>query len=114
MNITTYFIVIICVIGIAVGQLLFKVTANLWAQSGELTVKAASFFLFTVFIYGFVSLVWLLALKKIDLGQAYPFMALSFVLVPIGSYLFFNERFSCMYFIGIILIIAGIIFIVRA
>ena len=113
MNIAIYLIIIVCVAGIATGQLLFKLTADLWAQNEVLTVKAGLFFLLTISIYGFFSLVWIWILKKMSLGQAYPFMALSFIFVPIGSYLFFNERFSLLYFIGIILIMVGIIIIVK-
>jgi multidrug transporter EmrE-like cation transporter len=41
-------------------------------------------------------------------------MALSFVLVPLASYAFFGEQFSSSYFIGVSLIVAGIIFCVQS
>jgi len=53
-------------------------------------------------------------LQKSDLGRIYPLMALAFVLVPIGSYLFFQERFNPQYFVGVTLIIGGIIVAVRS
>src|ERR1051325_2072607 len=34
---------------------------------------------------------WMLAIERLEVGFAYPFMALSFVLVPVGATLFFGE-----------------------
>jgi drug/metabolite transporter (DMT)-like permease len=56
--------------------------------------------------------VWLL--QKIELGRIYPVMALAFILVPAGSHLVFGERFQNQYFVGVILIMLGIIVAVRA
>jgi drug/metabolite transporter (DMT)-like permease len=53
-------------------------------------------------------------LRKIPLGQAYPLMALAFVLVPIASYFVLNERFTPQYMIGVALIMVGIVLTVRS
>lgn len=37
---------------------------------------------------------WMLALERTDIGFAYPFMALSFVLVPLAAAFFFEEPIS--------------------
>ena len=34
---------------------------------------------------------WLLAIQRLDLGYAFPFMALSFVLIPVAANLFLGE-----------------------
>jgi len=41
-------------------------------------------------------------------------MALAVVLVPLGSHIVFGERFQYQYFIGVALIMAGIIVAVKA
>jgi multidrug transporter EmrE-like cation transporter len=51
---------------------------------------------------------WMLAVSRLEVGYAYPFMALSFVLVPIGSTLFFGEPLPATQLIGLALIIAGV------
>ena len=51
---------------------------------------------------------WMLAIARLDVGYAYPFVALSFVLVPIGSGALFGEALPATRLIGIALIIAGI------
>jgi multidrug transporter EmrE-like cation transporter len=52
---------------------------------------------------------WMMAIERLDVGYAYPFMALSFVLVPIGSMFLFKEPLPPIQLLGIALIIAGVI-----
>jgi multidrug transporter EmrE-like cation transporter len=51
---------------------------------------------------------WMLAIEKLPVGYAYPFMALSFVLVPIGSLVLFGEKVPPIQFLGLGLIVAGV------
>jgi multidrug transporter EmrE-like cation transporter len=51
---------------------------------------------------------WMLAIERLDVGFAYPFMALSFVLVPLGSTFFFGEALPPIQLLGLALIIAGV------
>jgi drug/metabolite transporter (DMT)-like permease len=57
---------------------------------------------------------WIWVLQKADLGRIYPLMALAFVIVPIGSHLVFGERFPPQYFVGVALIMIGIVVTVRS
>jgi drug/metabolite transporter (DMT)-like permease len=107
---TLYAFALLCVLGIACGQILFKLSANeLTSGNILMNVKAFSYFFIAIIIYGLTSIGWVLILKKIELGRIYPFMALAFIFVPLGSYLFLGERFQPHYYIGIALIVAGII-----
>lgn len=54
------------------------------------------------------SVFWVMAMQKLKLSYAYPFVALSFALVPIASYLFLNERLPPMQLFGVALIVAGV------
>jgi len=49
--------------------------------------------------------------NTLPLGQVYPFMALSFIIVPILSNWFFGEMIVSSYLLGTILIAAGIVVI---
>lgn len=112
---STYLVALLCVFGLAIGQILFKVSAGAWTESGSLfALKTGATLLTAMFLYGATSLAWVWVLQKADLGRVYPLMALAFVLVPFGSYLVFNERFQPQYFIGVALIMAGIVIAVRA
>lgn len=51
---------------------------------------------------------WALALTRLDLSHAYPFMSLSFVFVLVFSALLFNEALTGAKAIGIVLIGVGL------
>jgi len=112
---TTYLIAFLCVVGLAIGQILFKISASALAASGTLfTPKAVVPLVAAVCLYGITSGVWVYVLRKIELGRVYPLMALAFVFVPLGSYLVFGERFQAQYFLGVALIMIGIVITVGA
>lgn len=54
------------------------------------------------------ALSWMLALSKLPLSQAYPFVGLSFVLVPVLSWMAFAEPLSWGKALGMALIVAGV------
>jgi len=110
-----YFIAIICVIGIATGQILFKLSALSLQRSGSFFDPNTMVTLFFAFaLYGITTIAWIWVLQKIELGRVYPLMALAFVFVPIGSHVFFGERFQPQYFVGVAMILTGIIVAVKA
>lgn len=108
-------VALLCVLGLAVGQILFKVSATSLAQTGSFfAFKTATTLVSAMLLYGITSIAWVWVLQKVELGRIYPLMALAFILVPLGSYLVFGEHFSPQYFIGVILIMIGIAIAVSA
>jgi multidrug transporter EmrE-like cation transporter len=57
---------------------------------------------------GLASVCWMLAVERVEVGYAYPFMALSFVLVPLGSMVLFGERLPPLQILGLGLIVTGV------
>lgn len=55
------------------------------------------------------SIMWMLALTKLDLSEAYPYTALAFVLILITSYALFGEPLTAGKVIGTGLIVCGIV-----
>jgi multidrug transporter EmrE-like cation transporter len=51
---------------------------------------------------------WLLAIQRLDLGYAFPFMALSFVLMPVAANLFLGEPLPMAQFVGLGLVLVGV------
>jgi drug/metabolite transporter (DMT)-like permease len=104
-----------CVLAICIGQLLFKrvsieiQAAETWLDAGVFLYAAAAFA-----IYAGATLLWIHVLRAVDLSRAYPLMALSFVIVPIASSWLYGDRLSSVYFVGVILICAGVVVISRA
>lgn len=106
----TYFVALICVLGISIGQILFKYSALCLQRSGSIFSLATLIPLVSAFaLYGVTTIAWVWVLQKIPLGRVYPFMALAFVIVPVGGYFIFSEVFSIQYVIGIVLIVVGIV-----
>jgi drug/metabolite transporter (DMT)-like permease len=54
------------------------------------------------------ALCWMLAMVKLELSHAYPFVSLSFVLVLFLSAVLFGEPLSWAKVLGILLIVAGV------
>lgn len=55
------------------------------------------------------SLCWMAAITKMELSYAYPFVGATFVLVLIGSGLFFGETLTTLRIAGTMLIFLGIV-----
>jgi drug/metabolite transporter (DMT)-like permease len=107
-------IVLLCVVGLAVGQILFKFSAISLSETGSfLAPKTALTLFLAMVLYAIITIAWVWVLQKVELGKAYPFMALAFVLVPLGSHFIFGERFNPQYFAGVALIIIGIVIVVK-
>jgi len=107
-----YLLAVICVMGIAAGQIMFKYSALAINQAGSLfAIQPLLLLSGTMMLYGITSIGWVLILRHAELGKIYPVMALAFVFVPIASYFIFGERFSTGYFAGSALIAAGLVLI---
>lgn len=110
-----YVIALLCVVGIAAGQILFKLSAISLERTGTFFDVKTILILGSAFaLYGLTTIAWVWVLQKIELGKAYPLMALAFVLVPIGSHFILGERFQMQYVFGVILIAFGIMLAVKS
>jgi drug/metabolite transporter (DMT)-like permease len=97
---------------LATGQILFKRAAEsgpplrglaeILGLAGNLYVWAA------LVIYGFATLYWIYLLQQVPLTRAYPFAALSFVLVPAFAWLAFGDAVSLRYACGVACIVVGV------
>ena len=106
---------IICVLCVALGQILFRASALAINESGNYFDAKAVVLLISAFVlYTATCLGWVLILQKTELGKIYPFMALTFVVVPLASYMVFDERFTGQYYFGVVLILSGIVFCSKA
>jgi drug/metabolite transporter (DMT)-like permease len=108
-------VAVLCVVGLAIGQILFKASAASLSVTGSFFALKTLATLFTAMtLYAITSVAWVWVLQKVELGKVYPLMALAFVLVPLGSHFIFGERFQPQYFAGVALIMIGIVVAVRA
>ena len=103
-----YIIAAFCVLGMSIGQILFKYSANSFASNG-INIHGSVYLLIALTIYMVQTFAWVWTLKHISLAKIYPIMAFAFILVPLGSILIFKESYSLSYWIGAFFIVAGII-----
>jgi drug/metabolite transporter (DMT)-like permease len=117
MSIFNLILILICVFGIACGQILFKLASGFFPKSlafNELLSFALNrYFLSALVIYGLATILWIYALKLVPLNVAYPLMSLAFIIVPILSYIFLKEAIEYKTFVGTLVIILGLLITVK-
>jgi drug/metabolite transporter (DMT)-like permease len=67
-----------------------------------------------IFSFALSMLVWLYVLSRVELSIAYPFVALNYVLILLGSHFLFGESVTPVKVIGVAVIVLGIYLIARA
>lgn len=106
---------LLCVCGIAIGQLLFKCTANSLALSGNyLHPRTLLWLLSALLLYGITTFGWIWTLQQGPLSRLYPWMALAFVIVPLLSAVLLGERLQPSYWLGVTMIVTGVSFAIRS
>jgi drug/metabolite transporter (DMT)-like permease len=97
---------------LAAGQILFKRTATplvgLPMPEQLLALLVQPSFYTACLLYAAATVLWVWLLTHIPLSAAYPFVALSFVVVPVASWWFLGEPLDRRYWTGIGLIVAGV------
>lgn len=106
-----YLLLILFSVLLAMGQILFKKAALASNAIEGLFGLLNPWLLAALTLYVFATALWVWVLKTTPLSAAYPFAALGFVLVPLASYLLFQEPISLKYLIGSALIVSGILVI---
>jgi len=96
----------------AAGQLCLKYGVSLLGEGVSMVALIKGIFTPYVFsgfaLYGISSIIYLNVLSRLDLSYAYPFVALSFVMVTVLSWHFLDETLPMLRIIGLALIMAGV------
>jgi drug/metabolite transporter (DMT)-like permease len=104
-------------VGMAGGQLLFKLAALRFAADASLVARLLAllqngFFIAAVLLYGALSVLWVWVLSFTPLSRAYPFVAVAFALTPLIGGLLFAEPLSTRLLVGIAVIAGGLFLVV--
>lgn len=106
------------VASMVVGQTLFKVSSQyivLGDGFHRLLLSLISWqFVLALIFYLFGTLLWVVLLKSVPLSRAYPFVALSFAVLPIVSYVLFSEPINLRYLGGLAVFLSGLYLIATA
>lgn len=118
MSVLNYLFISVTVCGTVIGQLILKygqtslVYPKTWHPKNILLAISHNlfniYFVLALFFALIAALAWSLVIQKMNLSLAYPFMALSYVLIIVLSCLIFKENLTVYQIIGALLIIIGI------
>jgi len=103
------------------GQLFLKYGMTRVGSFGNMPVLEYFFRAFTnipvligFFLYFVSSLFWMIVLSREQLSFAYPLLAVGYVIVVIASIFLFKEHVSFIRWLGVFVIILGVILISRS
>ena len=103
------FATLLCVLGISIGQLLFKKAAAALPAVVSLPALLQNGWLIAALaLYGITTLGWVWILRHAPLHMAYPFMGLAFLIVPTLALTFLGEPLHWRTLAGGALIMAGV------
>ncbi len=63
--------------------------------------------------YGFGAVLWLAVLSRLDLGYAYPLLAVSYILIPLLAHFLLGEAIPPLRWVGIAVIFIGVVIVAR-
>ena len=96
---------------LAAGQILFKLASNdIVLNPSELLSSLVSIKLFfALVIYAIATLCWLITLKGLPLRVAYPFVAMTFFIVPTLAHFLLGETLHWNTYLGAAIIAVGVV-----
>jgi drug/metabolite transporter (DMT)-like permease len=115
--------ILVAVLASAVGQLVLKkgmssmgVLTLGTGQLGSILARIITnpYVLLGLVIYACGTLFWLVALSRVDLSYAYPFVSFSYVVMLVASWLLLNEQISLLRIAGSAVVILGVLLISRS
>ena len=119
MTIASFGLLLFAVLSAASGQLLLKhgmqvATARAHASGGSLIIAAATSPLIIggLAIFAISAVAWLATLAKVPLSVAYPFNALSYLLILTLSAVLLHERTNLLTWAGSVVVVSGLIIVV--
>jgi multidrug transporter EmrE-like cation transporter len=100
-------------VALAVGQVMFKrVGLSIRGRpplDSVFDILGHPMFYLVLLIYGFCTFLWIWILSRVPLAQAYPWVAIGVAIVPLMGWYVFGERIEPIFWLGVLLILFGII-----
>jgi multidrug transporter EmrE-like cation transporter len=116
-----YLILAVSVLLAVTGQLLMKKGMLVFGSFpvSQLLYKLVPMFTNPFVFFGFAcfglsSIFWLVVLSRLPLSLVYPMVSVAYVVVAVASVIFFKENVSLVRWIGIFVIITGVLLISRS
>jgi len=112
-----YIFLFLSIVANSLGQILMKYGADrlsidkLFAWGTLREVVFNPYVIAGIFTYVFGMFAWLFTLSKLELSVAYPFLALTYVVVFFAAAILFKETILISKILGVALIIIGIVLV---
>jgi multidrug transporter EmrE-like cation transporter len=120
MPLTSLALILVSVALSAMAQIAFKFgvsstpTGAARAIFGPLAILLTPGVVTGLSLYGFGTLLWLMALRQVQLSQAYPFVGIGFALTTLAGWWLFGDDISAKRLTGIVLVVCGIVLVARS
>lgn len=101
-----------CSVLAAIGQIFLKIGSSS-VNSSLLSWLTNTRLILGIGLYAVSTIIFVLALKLADVSILYPVIAASYIWVAILASIFLGESFSAMRWVGLVLIIGGIVLVIR-
>ena len=110
MSLFQLFLVAMTVIAMATGQILFKLAALKLHADGSWLVQLVfnGYLWLAMVVYVSATVLWVALLRQIPLHLAYPFVALSFLFVPVLGHFILHESLRWQSLLGALVIVTGV------
>ena len=107
---TSLALTMLSVLGLSVGQVLFKIAADRMPDGDTpwIALLANRYLWFALVVYGISTILWIAVLRQVPLRLAYPFVGSAFLIVPLLAYFFLGEPLHWKSMAGAALIALGI------
>ena len=113
MTIRWVLLTVACMLLLSIGQLLFKTAAGQWQIEGWGWTTWRSFLslplIAALLLYAGTTVLWVFVLRQLPLSVAYPIYAVSFLIVPVLSFVVLGEPLTAKTIVGAAMIVAGIV-----
>jgi undecaprenyl phosphate-alpha-L-ara4N flippase subunit ArnE len=119
MKIISWLILILIVVLGTAGQLSLKYAFQSPSSDKKKNNSSIRDLLFSLYFwiwfisYVAVTVLWLFVLRNLPLSQAFPALGLTFALVPLASYYFLQEKVVFSQWLGIAIIVAGVVLVAQ-
>ncbi len=118
MSLIPWLILLLVVVLGTAGQLSLKYAFHVSTPAQGVSMSMGNilfsrYFWIWLICYVVVTILWLIVLRTIPLNQAFPALGLTFALVPLASHHLLNEKVVVSQWLGIIIILAGVILVVQ-
>lgn len=108
----TILLLLVQILMLVTGQIVWKVGVNkigTLSMSNIWLLATSVYFWLGLIIYGVATVLWLVILSRANLSTVYPLQSMAYVLGVVGGIIIFGDKVSYCGWIGLVLIIAGVI-----